>query len=68
VQFITAQQADALLHSSTGLAPTRLICLVKLLGTFTVVGPTGTKPVTFNTLYQLYDAHTGNYLFEQQGT
>lgn len=67
VQFITAQQADALLQSQSGLLPTRLVCLVKLSGTFTLIGPPGTKPGTFQTLYQVYDARTGNFIFQQSG-
>jgi len=67
VQFITAGQAEAQLGTQSGLASTRLICLVKLTGTFTLSGPANSKPGTIPTLYQAYDAHTGNFLYQQSG-
>lgn len=65
IQFITGQQVDTQIRSQSGVAATRLVCLVKLVGKFSVAGPAGLGVGTFNALYQVYDAHTGNLLYQR---
>jgi hypothetical protein len=68
VQFLTAQQAEATLR--TTLAPTpadRLVCVVKIDGTFISTGPPGARPTTSATALIVFDAHTGNILVSGLG-
>lgn len=61
VSFLTYRDADAQIHFGVFLAPDRLLCIVQMSGTFTVDGPLGyTRSSTLG--YEVFDAHTGNYL------
>lgn len=61
VSFMTYRDADARFHFGLFLAPDRLLCIVQVSGTFTVDGPSGYTRASA-LAYQVFDAHTGNYL------
>lgn len=61
VSFQTVRDINAQLGMGLYLAPDRLICLVQESGAFTVTGPAGYNRDS-TIAYELFDAHTGNYL------
>ncbi len=62
VTFLTYRDADAQFHFGLFLAPDRLLCIVQIRGTFTVDGPPRYTPQPITLAYEVFDAHTGNYL------
>lgn len=62
VQFITAKAAGIQLGSPLPLDDSRLICLVKVTGNFTVSAPAGGKSAALGVTYEIFDAQTGNSL------
>ena len=62
VSFMTYRDADAQIGLGIFLAPDRLLCLVQVSGTFIVDGPPGYVSPTHVLAYEVFDAHTGNYL------
>jgi len=61
VEFLTSRQVSSLLSGeSTGLPDNALLCYVQLRGTFTFSG--STTMVTYHTGFEVFDAHTGNFL------
>jgi hypothetical protein len=62
VAFYSSKQVSTLLGGeSTGMPDNTLLCYVELRGTFTFAGPNGTT-ATFSTGFEVFDAHTGNFL------
>jgi hypothetical protein len=62
VSFMTYRDANAQFHFGIYLAPDRLLCIVQVSGTFTVDGPLGYASTVSALAYEVFDAHTGNYL------
>ena len=65
VEFLTRLQLGDRADASTYGPDDRLLCLVTLSGTFSVanpIGAPGAPAVLYKTVYQVYDAHTGNLL------
>lgn len=61
VAFLTSKQVSALLHVTTGLPASTLLCYVQMQGTFTFAGAAGTT-VTYHTGFEVFNARTGNFL------
>ena len=70
IEFITAQEASALLQGeSIGRPDNALVCYVVLTGSFRANGPVppgATIPIV-HTAYEVFDAHTGNLLMYGYG-
>lgn len=66
IQFMTSEQASALMHGAqTGLPATASVCYVKLHGPFTQEGspvPPGGQLPTVDYGVEIFDAQTGNLL------
>lgn len=70
VQFLPAQQVEALLKTTTAsMPPDRLLCVAELSGNYTISGPPSAvaPSTTFTTVYLVFDAQTGNLVVEKAG-
>lgn len=62
VEFLTSQEVSAILSDeSTDMPSNALLCFVQLKGTFTFGNPSGTT-ITYHVGFEVFDAHTGNFL------
>jgi hypothetical protein len=64
IQFLTLQELRAIRVEAADLPLDHiaLLCYVVYSGDFVVDGPPGLKPVRYDHVMQVYDAHTGNLL------
>ncbi len=60
IEFLTTREVNQQLNVRVSLPDDRLVCLVKLHGTFVHQNPLGGKPISSTNAYQVFDAHTGN--------
>lgn len=60
VRFMSSEEVDTILHTSTGEPNDALICYVEMTGTFTFPGLNG--PVSYPRGFEVFDAYTGNLL------
>lgn len=68
VEFLTTAQVNSRLNTKLLNQPMdKLLCLVQLSGSFSHEGPPGTTPQALRTIYQVFDARTGNLLSEIGG-
>lgn len=63
VTFTTSAELSKIFSgASIGLADDALVCYVKLHGQFTASAPAGSPPNILTTVYEVFDARTGNFI------
>jgi hypothetical protein len=62
VQFMTDAEVTQQFQADPGLAASALLCVVEVHGRFNTAESYSAEPRIFTTLYEIFDARTGNLL------